>query len=230
MKKVVFALILSGVFLSIFIYKKFAIKKIILVSDKSKIMGLSIFENSNLLLINEKKMSFYLQDQNTGIKSIVLEKEFPQTIIIRIEPRIPIAAIGDETKNLYIDSEGIILTAETNFSTLPRIKTFDFEIYKDGKADWRVTKASSFIDMVGKQGILIDQILIDNSLNSFKVETGDGIEILLPFDTDIATKASSLQIILARFKIVGKNITRIDFRFDKPLVTLANGEKISSTF
>lgn len=230
MKKVIFVLIASSIFLLIFIYKKFEIKKLIIVSYKPKIRGVSIFEGNNLLLVNEKKISNYLSEQNTDIKSIVLGKEFPQTITLRIESRTPIAAIGDETKNLYIDSEGIILTEESNIISLPKIQAFDFEIYKDGKADWRITKASSFIDMVGKQGILIDQILVDNSSSSFKMKTNDGIEILLPFDTDIATKASSLQIILARFKIVGKNITRIDFRFDKPLVTLANGEKISSTF
>jgi len=230
MKKIIFVLILSSFFLPIFICKEFKIKKLIIISDKSKISGLSIFEGSNLLFVNEKKMSLYLQEQNTNAKSIVVEKEFPQTIILRIESRTPIAAIGDETKNLYIDSEGIILSGESNIIPLPKIRAFDFEIYKNGKADWRIIKASSFIDMVSKQGILIDQILIDNPSSSFKVKTSEGIEVLLPFDADIATEASSLQIILARFKIVGKNITRIDFRFDKPLVTLANGEKISSTF
>lgn len=212
----------------IYLYKNFQIKTLIIKANQPKLYGLKILENNNLLFIDDKKITAFLQKQNPNVNSIHIIKQFPQTVILIVEDRIPIAQIVNKDKNLYVDKEGTILTSTTYSSNLVQINSPDVSIYSNQKVDWRIMKVISFIKESKNQGIIIDQILVDNSSNEFSAKTTSGIEVSLPLDADIVSKVSSLQVILQRFKIMGKNIVKINFRFDKPLIILANGEKISS--
>lgn len=216
------------IFLPIFIFQKFQIESLIIITDKPKVNGLNILNRNNLLLINEKYINEYLQRQNPDAASIRLAKKFPRTIILEIERRIPVAQIANNSTSLYIDANGITLTEENKYSNLPRIEVVDILILPNQKADWRVTKAVSLLEMSKKQGIIIEYIKADDTTSVFTAITETGMQVLLPYDADLGLKVSSLQVIVGRFKIVGKNITKVDFRFDKPLVTIATGEKISS--
>lgn len=215
-------------FLAFFLYREFQLKTLIIITNRPKLNSLAILNRNNLLFINEKDVSDYLQKQNPEIKSIKFIKKFPQTIILQLEDRIPIAQIVNTAGNIYIDAEGIILTSENKYLSLPKIHIPNISILSDQKADWRAVKASLFIQEVTKQGIIIEQISADETSSVFNAVMSTGTQVLIPYDADMLMKASSLQVIVQRFKIVGKNITKVDFRFDKPLVTLSSGEKISS--
>lgn len=201
-----------------------------LITTESKLNGLNILNRDNLLFINEKEVSSYLMKSNPVIKSIKIRKKFPQTMIMQIEDRLPVAKIITGIDNMYIDNDGIILTSNNNYPSFPKIIVSNISIGPNKKADWRVIKALSFINEARKQSIIIEQISADDTSNVFSAITSNGMIILIPYDADPMIKASSLQVIILRFTIVGKNITKLDFRFDKPVVTLSNGEKISSSF
>ncbi|MCL5970032.1 MAG: hypothetical protein M1450_00820 [Patescibacteria group bacterium] len=55
--------------------------------------------------------------------------------------------------------------------------------------------------------------------DSFLVKLKNNEEIILSKNKDISFQVSSLQLMISRFTIEGKRIKRVDFRFDKPVVS-----------
>lgn len=218
------------IFIPVKVYQNFRIQKLIIIDSKDNLKGLDILNGQNLLFLDTQKITTDLLTRNPTVKSVRLIKNFPQTVVVKIENRMPVAQIKSSLNNLFIDADGIILSLENNYRPLPIINAPNMVINPNRKADWRLVKAVSFIVESDKAGIFIDQISLDDAAGLFTAETNSGMEILLPYDSDIGQKASSLQVIVRRFTIVGKNITKVDFRYDKPIVTLGSGEKINSTF
>jgi len=55
---------------------------------------------------------------------------------------------------------------------------------------------------------------------SYVVELEDGSEVIFSSSKDSAYQLSSLQLILSRFTIEGKRFSRLDLRFDNPIIVL----------
>lgn len=219
------------ILLSFYFYHQFDLKTVIIIASGSDFKGLEALKNSNLLSLDFKKTSNYLKQKNPLFYSIEAVKQYPQTLILNAKERIAVARILHKNDdNLYADADGIVFTEDVSVHPVPFIRLKEFSIYPGQKADWKMMKAIAFIMESNKQSINIEQITEDDSASSFVITIGSGTQVLLPFNSDVQSKASSLQLILARFRIEGKNISKIDFRYDKPVVTLINGEKISSTF
>ncbi|EKD90099.1 MAG: hypothetical protein ACD_32C00020G0002 [uncultured bacterium] len=120
------------------------------------------------------------------------------------------------------------MTGEKEIEDLPVIKISKSDLSSSQKADWRIIKALSFLIYCQKQSILIDRILIDENKSLFHIFLADGVEVIAPQTGNASILAASLQIIISRFRIEGKIITKVDFQFDKPIVVLSNGEELSS--
>lgn len=213
---------------SFYIYHKVEIKKAIIISFENHLNGLTLLDNENLFTLNIPKSEQLLQSKNSTYYSVKIRKQYPQTLVIETQKRTAVAKILNITQDLFIDAEGVVFVEKNNRETLPVISFSEISIYPGQKTDWRTINAVKLILECEKQSIKIDQITSDDKSSSFIARVENGIQVLLPFSTDMRIKVSSLQLILMRFRIEGKNISKIDFRFDKPVVTLANGEKISS--
>lgn len=59
-----------------------------------------------------------------------------------------------------------------------------------------------------------------SSESAYIVTRKEGGEIILTANKDIALQVATLQLILTRLTIEGKSLSRIDLRFDKPVVVL----------
>jgi|SRR3989344_6261348 len=55
---------------------------------------------------------------------------------------------------------------------------------------------------------------------SFLVKLSSGEEIIFSAEKNLDLQTSSLQLILSRLTIEGKRFSRLDFRFEKPVITL----------
>lgn len=56
--------------------------------------------------------------------------------------------------------------------------------------------------------------------NSYLIKLMSGEEILLAGNKSLVEQVSSLQLILSRLTIEGKRVSRVDFRFDTPVLTM----------
>lgn len=55
--------------------------------------------------------------------------------------------------------------------------------------------------------------------SSYLVKLKDDGEVILSLEKDIKKQIASLQAVLKQLTIEGRRFTRIDFRFDKPIIT-----------
>ena len=194
-----------------------------------EIYGLSVSAYKNILFFNTADFSEYLMKRNPRVKSVTIEKILPDTLRIDLKARIPKAYVKDSLRTQYIDDDGVLLPVERESEIkLPVIIAQDTIFFGTEKTDWRLIKAVSILTQMEKTSISIDQIVINSGKSVFHVYLNTKSEIIIPQSADAAVTAASLQTIIARFRIEGKFISKVDFQFDKPIVILSNGENMSS--
>lgn len=208
---------------------QFKIQKFIIISPFPEVYGLEIISGENMVLVNTTPFAEYLMKRNPKMKSVTIEKMFPHTLRVDLAQREPVAYVKDSLRTLSIDSDGVLLPLnQTAGKKLPVIKTENTIFLASEKTDWRLIKALSILDQMGKESISVDQIVIGKDTPNFYVYLDTSIEVIIPFGGNPRIVATSLQVIVARFRIEGKFISKVDFQFDKPIVILRNEENISS--
>ncbi len=85
--------------------------------------------------------------------------------------------------------------------------------------------ASSFLTTIAIEALLEkNQIAFENVYymqdDTYIVLLPDGEEVVLLANKSIEQQISSLQLIASRLTIEGKRFSRLDFRFNKPVITL----------
>lgn len=226
---IILFIILALLCLLLLIYPMYSLKKVIIISSLSSLNGLKSLEGINLLFMDMPMITQLLKESNLQVKDLTLHKIYPHTLQLNITPRIPIAEVLTSNGSVFIDDEGIITASYApTGKTLPVIDWLNIRPSKTSKADWRVIKAISLIKMGSVSSFNIEKITINDEQNLFQIKTSDGTNILINTKDDAQFIATSLQLIVERFRIEGKNISSINLRFDKPIITLINGEIINS--
>lgn len=67
--------------------------------------------------------------------------------------------------------------------------------------------------------ILYKSFTTEKDLN-YLIELRSGAQVLIDAHKDFGEQLSSLQLILKQLKIEGKALKRLDFRYEKPIITL----------
>ncbi len=67
-------------------------------------------------------------------------------------------------------------------------------------------------------GVEYKSFTTEKDLN-YKITLKSGAEVVVDQDKDIGEQLSSLQLILKQLKIEGKTLRRLDFRYQKPIIT-----------
>lgn len=204
---------------------KFTLKRVIIVSGNTNIKGINIFNRLNLLTLNLDFLEKNIIKSNPYYKKVLIQKDFPDTLYIRTEERKPFFTLVADSGKKNVDDEGVFLDNDMSDLVAVEAKESDFELYNN--RDWRIVKSIDIIREFSKNNLIIDKITMNNKESVFKTYIKPKSEVTFPFTSDIPTIAASLQVIMQRFRIEGKTVTKIDFRFDKPVIVLSNGEKIS---
>lgn len=218
-------------FLAVYILlgtQKLQLKKVFLICPAENIKGVEMFQNTNLLFLSEKTVTATLLSRNTFLKEVTLEKLYPDAINIHCILRDAIAQIQSANQVLFLDENGIFLPPQSHFpQNLPIIASTQTSMHVS-EGDWRIKKAIEFILRMGSSTIQVNRITIDEDMSSFHIQTRDGTLILVKNTSDPRDIAASLQTIIYRFRIEGKFVDRVDFRFDKPIVVLSHGSTESA--
>ncbi|OGG18030.1 hypothetical protein A3D78_00850 [Candidatus Gottesmanbacteria bacterium RIFCSPHIGHO2_02_FULL_39_14] len=203
------------------IWEGFKIKKIYLISSNNKVSGLSVFNGTNLLFLNSEKIINLILAKNIYLKNVKLTKKFPGVLFLELTWRQPVARLMSYDKPLFIDAEGFPAENNTSVDTFPQI--YLSSVTLSGKTpDWRLLKAISLINELHKGDLFLSRVNFVDNNSEINVLIDDSVEVLLPYNFDPLSTGASLQTIISRFRIEGKFISKIDFRFEKPLVILKN--------
>lgn len=205
-----------------FFWDSLKIKKIIVISPFKKVIGLSVLNNKNLLSLNNDQVAANLLEKNVYLKNISLQKIYPAAIALNLSWREPVAVIENSNTPLYIDDQGYPAASEAAAGRfLPQIETA--KISFDGKrADWRLVKAVTLLKDLEQKELPVEKLVIDDASSVIKIIADEPQQVTVPLNADSGFISASLQTIISRFRIEGKFISTIDFRFDKPVVVLKN--------
>jgi len=216
------------IFFGFFILSHFQLRKIIIISTSHKLDGLEFLAGQNLLTIDVNKTIRNLINKNKTVKSIKMNKLFPDTLLLEVTMRNPRYLVVKDNLVFPVDEEGTILVGANYDENLLKIQVGNLSIFSGEKSDWRILKAIDLLKNMENQSILIDQIFIEDKGSLFLLDLSSKTKVVIPYNLDAAFVATSLQVIMSRFRIEGKFVNKIDFRFEKPVVTLSSGEKMSS--
>lgn len=210
---IVFSLLLfkkSG-FLTI---KKIEIKTDFQFQDPKKIRSLlGPYLDQSFFFNNTDKLVKEIKNQEIKTAQIEVKKEFPGKIILVIKSRQPLVVIPNDNLYFWVDSEGVVFSLEAGASNFPLLEINLQNLKIGSRIEFERIKIPQILTAL-KQEEIRKIIVLDDQV---QLETGQGSLIILPMEVGRG-KIEALQMILNRFKIEGKKLTKIDLRFEKPII------------
>lgn len=231
-KKILTFILLTGglilPLLFIYLINVLHVRKVIVISSYPSLSGLEAVGGSNIIFLDAKKVTSGLLKKNSYAKNISILKIYPNTLKITVDSRTPIAMVRINGKLFLVDPDGYII-GESENQQVPFIDGIQLKGNQTGRVDWTVIKALNILDDLTKQSISIDRLMMDTDNSLMTLTLAGDIPVIIPLNVDINRTATSLQAIINRFRIEGKSVTKIDFRYDKPIAIIQNEEKNSSS-
>ncbi len=172
--------------------------------------------SKNLLFLSTDKLQASLSEEYWLLSSIKVSKHYPHTLVISAKTRKPIASMATPFGLLLLDLDGVVVDKESSVS-LPLLEIPVATVAVGSKiTDPATVAALGFLAQV--DGALpIERITINDSMSLVaRTQTTD---ILFTHNANTVAIADTLQTLFDGFKIKGTLPTRVDLRFDKPVVT-----------
>lgn len=171
----------------------------------------------NLLFFPSDALRVQLLREYPLLESVEIHKKYPHTLLVVAHKRPAVAAIANGNRTFLVSRDGTILGDADGRERIP-VGYFQVRAYAPGE---RVSEkdAAAFIGFIAHLpdvSQVRDGTTHDAASIRVKLATMD---IYVALDSDMAAKASTLQMLLAGFRIKGTLPAVIDLRFDKPIVT-----------
>ena len=223
------ALLLISLLVIWTVYSIFVVRKVAVISVTDELNDLEILNNKNLLLLDENYIAKLLLSKNKIFSRIIIRKKYPNSLEIETINRVPVAYLTINNRKIFVDQNGIFIP-NINYDSekYTAIEVPNLLILNLDKIDWRIVKAIKLIVAASKNTLNINKISLNESSGIYHIFLVEGEEAEFSQEQDPYLIAASLQIIISRFRIEGEIISQIKFQFDKPVVVLKSGEKISS--
>ncbi|MCL5970790.1 MAG: FtsQ-type POTRA domain-containing protein [Patescibacteria group bacterium] len=218
--KIIYALT-TAISLLLIVYgcsQVFKIKNIETTAREEDMQGFPYLGNRYLFSIYEAELNkFFLR--NPEIKKISVQKRFPNTLYIDVVYRTKLAQIFSDDNLFILDEEGLIFEREASLSALPLIQ----EKPKSLNLGTNITQSNilvalKILNTANRYNLrFVDIVPLDES--TVEMSLDNGTRIVIGLNAKAEDIVSSLQMILKRFTIEGKTISKIDYRFEKPVIT-----------
>ncbi len=191
---------------------------------KIYIAGLESLENTNLIILDETYYQKEILRKNILLKDITLTKILPNKLKMVLKMRDPYIRLMILNNNYILSEDGVVLKIGSNPKDVPIISVEkEIIIYKIGdRVDSFIINAIELARNLKERNIDFDKIVLNKDSGTITFNTPSSILVVLSLNKNNDFVAPSLQIITSRFRIEGKEPIKIDFRFDKPIITLKN--------
>jgi len=201
------------------VYRSARVRKIVVVSRVSEVKGLRYLNSTNLLTLNEEEIQKEILKNNPNLKNINIKKKFPNTVYLFLVWRDAKAKVIANNSTIYIDNVGFPSLPPQNIEeNLPDIHLN--KIILSDIPDWRLNKIVTIINEMNNLNLHFSKIYVNEQSSQITGMIDDSIEIIIPFEANPQEISASLQTIISRFRIEGKFISKIDFRYTSPIVVL----------
>lgn len=200
----------------------FLVKNIIITTDydistnQELIRILEQVRGQNIFLVNERQLGEKVESSDIKIKEVLIKKEFPGKLLVNIERRQALAAIAWGDNFFLVDKEGLLFSQEQQVAGLPILNLGLQNIGVGSRIDEREKSILVILEALkGKEEIQSVSV----GKEEIQIQLREGSLVLFTFSDEINTKINALQMILKRLRIEGRKPSKIDLRFEKPIVT-----------
>lgn len=176
-----------------------------------------IIQNKNFFLIDEKKLAENLQSQFICVAQVTVKKRFPKTLKIEVAIKQPVAKI--EGSNSFATEDGYLTSSDKNLPLLylpSQVRSQINQKISDKDALFALKLASLLIK--SDYNVVAIRIVKEKEIVTYDHQ---GIVAIFTGEKSADLQVDSLQQVLSLSKINSAKITKIDLRFDKPIVTFA---------
>lgn len=167
-----------------------------------------------IFFLREEQISGEIRERFLPVGEVAIERELPQKINIQITERRPISKICPPGGlELLVDKEGVIYAEAQPGSQ--GLKTVTLELGSDLAIGQKIDDG------------VVSLILLEEPQVSFVKYTGQGgmeiradekLIIFLSREKDLEGQIRALQTIVKKYKIEGKDLSRVDLRYDQPVI------------
>ena len=213
---IIFLIVLAP--LSVFLL--FKIENVEVAGDKGCIEESTIqeqFRGRNIFIVSSKRAEETILNSYKCVKNVTVKKKYPSTLTIEVEIDRPLVKVGD--KNIYLTENGFVLDNydQKNLPTIFFDKETEFKI-GERVNDEDTLYVLSLVSQIGKTDFVATSIRV---LSPFVLSVYNRENQVVIFTTEkkVNVQVDSLQLILSESKIDPSKITKIDLRFEKPVIT-----------
>jgi cell division septal protein FtsQ len=228
-KKILISLFISG--LCIFLFIKFH------VADYFKISAVNVTGSHGfvsaedvrnlteknaagkfIFSVNEEELSNILLKNFLGAKKIYVRKNYPNSLDVFIEERVPLAVVyNSEGGRFIIDSEGYVLgVVDENFSDLPEIK-YEGSIMVGNFLERSIVPISTnILNFAALEKLRVSNMSFFSDY--VRLYVNGGVEVYMDYDKDYRKSLKTVKALLKESDEGGKTLEKIDLRYDKVIV------------
>lgn len=157
--------------------------------------------------------------KNASVKEVKIIKKLPQTIFIDVFYRNRTALVSAKNGLFIVDDSGYIFDKIATNSGLPLLRLDNKEVNLGTNITQNnLNTALKIVNLSQYNNIrIVDIVPLDE--NTVLLMLDQGTQVIVDSNSQAEEIVSSLQMIIKRFTIEGKILTKIDFRFDKPVIS-----------
>lgn len=187
------------------------------ISQQSVLKLLKPDDINNLFAISAKGISRKLR-KDPDIKSVVVEKQFPDTLKIVIKERTPYARIIIDDEAYFVDANGIMLLRKPSYyNSTPLVQGVEEKSIIPGESysDSNLEIALDILKAENKKGLnrFLEVTRIDmRDPDIINIDTRERISIIME-RKNINEQLDKLISILNKVQYQGKIIRKVDLRF-----------------
>lgn len=173
----------------------------------------------NIFSFDKNSLENALKDTFLGAKNITVKKKLPNKIIVSVSERVPLAIITNESNKVYfmVDDEGYVLgIVDVSTTNLPQITYYgDLNVGKFIDP-LLIPLYLDLLHSLDTEQLKVSTISVnDNSIDFF---LKDNIFVLIGKNKNMHKSVKIISELLKQLKLEGKNVTKIDLRYDKVIV------------
>lgn len=168
--------------------------------------------------IEEDSLSKIISKSFLGAKNVFVKKDYPNSLNIYIEERIPVAFVFNSEGEFYlIDSEGFVLGMVTeSLQDLPRIN-YEGSVVVGTFLDKDIIPISiEILKFADREDLSISSMSF--TTNYAKLYLNTGPEIFMGYSKDIEKSLRTIKALLSNQNNNEEVIKKIDLRYDKVIV------------
>ncbi len=210
-----------------FLFKnEFSIQQIEIIGAPRSLLiqGLDDLKQTNLLLLSEADVQAKLLNLNPNLRQVNIIKNYPHSIIISVVLQTPSAALQTNSGYFIIDESAHLLQRvkiikTLNYPIITYYQKLDYDSFAPGDVidNKDILASLQFLRKAQELGLVVNAIDIKGfSMIALQVDTKS---IYFSLEKDIKAQTFQFETVIKQFRIEGRDFGKLDFRFEKPIVT-----------